>query len=325
MGGVRYPTLQAALAVPLILGLSALGLQRVLELTRDWPSLTLMTEKSPSLRGFRIPVQAVLLVPLVWGLRTPYDFSAQWYGTKREADSISQVVHALKTDSLQWVSAPFGFHDFLGAAVAEGLKVSPEFNDVQWRDREYPKPKRYVSFDQGFEGMQQTGVLPGVAAIFAIQRGVCIRNHRGGSDPLPGDRTWRSHQCVLFRSRARATRRAGNNLDRLVCLGGWESNDPPGDEMARGRYARGGSHSDISISPLGCSAWDGALADRSCRRDMALAESTSEPGILGRHGGRTAESEIFTKQAPGGAAIRIACIRSIPYRETAEPTLKNEA
>jgi len=77
---------------------------------------------------------------------------------------VFEVIDALKTDSLEWVATPYGVHDFIEPAVAAGLKLSPGFMDVQWKGREYPKPKLHATFDAGFPGERQVGkveVLPG--------------------------------------------------------------------------------------------------------------------------------------------------------------------
>jgi len=135
---VRHPPQIAALAVPPILGLSAYGLDRLLEL--DWPCLALSYQPSSrELKGC-ISLRWLLIVPLVWNVYTAYDLARTWLFTTELRQDVQDVLQALRTPDLQWVEPPFGEHYWIEAAIEEGLKLSPGIMTWQWKDRPFPKP-----------------------------------------------------------------------------------------------------------------------------------------------------------------------------------------
>lgn len=139
VGGFRYPSITAALAVPFILALTAWGLQSLWDTARAWPTLSISNANDRKAARWGLPLQWLIIIPLVYSLAGVYNFSRQWYQTQRRAEAIQQVVSAMNTGKLEWVEPTDNF-DFIEPAVAAGLKLSPGFFPVQWRDRDYPKP-----------------------------------------------------------------------------------------------------------------------------------------------------------------------------------------
>ncbi len=152
VGGLRFAPVIAELAVPLILALSAVGLQQVWNASSNWPRLSLNLPTSGTSPRWQLPLQWLLIIPLVYSLESVYGFSRQWYQVQAQPPAVAQVVAALKTDSMQWVSPPPGIFAFIEPAVAAGLKISPGFMNERWRGRELPQPVLVASFTGSPQG-----------------------------------------------------------------------------------------------------------------------------------------------------------------------------
>ena len=149
IAGIRHPPQIAGLAVPLILGLSAYGLEKLLSF--HWlDSISNFTEINKS--RLKLFSQAALVIPLILSLQSCFRFSQIWIGTKYRADVVYKILEKLKTDDVQWVEAPFGEHDYIEPAISMGMKLSPGVLTWSWRGREYPLAVLYAS---------RTGVPPG--------------------------------------------------------------------------------------------------------------------------------------------------------------------
>ena len=135
-GGVRHPSLIAGLTVPLILGLSAVGLEKFIK--RDWPIIELKFSKNNDQLTKSIQTRWIIIIPLIFSLYQGYQFTKLWIHTYEENPVVTQVIEGLNTDTLQWVQPPFGEHIYIEPAVKMGLKISPGTMTWQWKDRDYP-------------------------------------------------------------------------------------------------------------------------------------------------------------------------------------------
>jgi hypothetical protein len=134
--GVRCAPLMGGLAVPLVLGLAAWGLDHLLKL--DWPRLTLTVSPGPVLRlGTRWPVMTILLLG---SLKPAYDLSRVWLRTELVSPEVYPVVQMLRTQATQWVRPPFGELFWSPAALEAGLKLTESVRPWNWKDREIPRP-----------------------------------------------------------------------------------------------------------------------------------------------------------------------------------------
>ncbi len=138
VAGVRHSAQIAGLAVPLILGLSAYGLDRLMKF--DWPEFSLAFSKAEVSFKLRFHLQWLLLIPLFFSLRSGYDFAKFWVSTVELREESELLIDELKTDSLQWVAPPFGEHAYVEPAIRKGLKLSPGIMTWRWKDREFPVP-----------------------------------------------------------------------------------------------------------------------------------------------------------------------------------------
>jgi len=143
IAGVRHTPQIAGLANPLILGLSAWGLDLLLK--RKWDRLALVgPDNSKIAFGVNIAI-LILFIPLIWSIREAYDFGQTWITTLRLNDSLYKEVSWLKTDVSEWVNLPFGEHFWMIPALDANLKISDGIRTWWWKDRENPPFKQEIS------------------------------------------------------------------------------------------------------------------------------------------------------------------------------------
>ncbi len=145
VAGVRNPPQIAGLANPLILGLSAWGLDALLHL--KWPKIALINANSSG-SIFSVNLALIILaIPLFWSLREAYVFGHNWLSTVNIDETLYQKVDYLKTDVAEWVNLPFGLHYWLIPGFDENLKISSAFRTWSWKNREDPPINQEATFD----------------------------------------------------------------------------------------------------------------------------------------------------------------------------------
>lgn len=139
-GAVRNPTVISGLSVPLILLLSAYGVERIWH----WPQamlVALKAEENPSF--WHIYWGRVLLAGLLpLALWSTYQFSQHWL-TLYRADfegTIAAAADSQSTYNAAWVSFPYGEHFWGPFAGERGLKVTNQVRPAFWQDRPTPNP-----------------------------------------------------------------------------------------------------------------------------------------------------------------------------------------
>jgi hypothetical protein len=157
LAGIRQPSLMAGLAVPLVLGLSAYGLDLVLKL--NWPVLWINFSEQITPSRWKIPLQWFLMIPLFFSLQSGFEFTRNWINTDYIGDNIFQLLDALKTDTLQWVNPPFGEHYYIFGGIDKGLKLSPGIRAWQWVGRELPIPTLEAIREVPPDGMVEVTVI----------------------------------------------------------------------------------------------------------------------------------------------------------------------
>jgi hypothetical protein len=136
ISSLRYPSLMIGIAVPLIIGLGAWGLdflmkrsERVLELRYAAREL-----KFP-------PLKAVIILLLILHIRGLYEFSDPWWGTESPPPESLPVALALQSDG--WVRPP-GEHFWMLDILARGQKTSQVFRPWHLAHRPQPDVVRYA-------------------------------------------------------------------------------------------------------------------------------------------------------------------------------------
>lgn len=160
LAGIRHSPQIAGLAVPLIIALSAYGLEKLMNL--PWPKIFMyFTRTKAATEAFSL--RWLMILPLLFSLKSAHDFSRLWLQTVLLEPEVYELLGALRTDTLQWVEPPFGEHAFVEPALQRGLKLSPGIMTWQWRDRELPTTFRYLSREGQPEDATWTGEVHGLS------------------------------------------------------------------------------------------------------------------------------------------------------------------
>jgi hypothetical protein len=142
MAGVRNPSLIAGLAVPLILGLAAWGLDGLLR--SDGLKVTLSLGGA---QGVALHVNWLLMPLALWAIAPVYGFNQQWLTTTSIDTATHYAIGYLNTPTTQWVQSPYGEGFWLPDLLAGGAKIADVTRPWSWRGRENPPPAREVTRD----------------------------------------------------------------------------------------------------------------------------------------------------------------------------------
>jgi len=218
LSGTRYTGFMAGLAVPPLLGLSAIGLDKLLRL--PWPNRQKPFRTKPG-AGATVPLRLLVAIPLVYALTDAKSFGARWIALQPRSPEVPQVLQALRTPDLQWVQVPLGEHFWVEPALDRSLKLThEEFRTWHWRDRTLPDPVLRAERAAVRPGMVERSVIDGVTISSAPsgreyagvshsdgRRTVCVSNGRGGhlnvicSSPAAGVLTVKENRWSGWRAR----------------------------------------------------------------------------------------------------------------------------
>lgn len=162
IAGIRYPAFIASLSAPPILGLAAIGLDRLIVRTRRWLFMSIGKGDSDSVQ-LKVDLRWLLIIPLWLALKQAGTFSSTWIETYQLAPEVKTALQGLKPEDLQWVNVPFGGHFYMESAVGMGLKISMDFfRTWHWKDRPVPEPVLEANLGGPPEGMTELRVVEGV-------------------------------------------------------------------------------------------------------------------------------------------------------------------
>jgi hypothetical protein len=139
MAAVRYPPLIAGLAVPLILGLAAWGLDQFLRL-EWWTRL----KQRPLVRSV---AEITLAVILLWPIHSAYVFDQYWLVTRYVPPAASQVLETIDRSSAQWIGVPDGEHAWTALSLIADLKIANAFRPWNWQGHDLPSAFVTVTYD----------------------------------------------------------------------------------------------------------------------------------------------------------------------------------
>ncbi|MEI6778503.1 MAG: hypothetical protein WCK70_16520 [Chloroflexales bacterium] len=151
MAGVRNPALIAGLAIPLILGMSALGLDALLRIDKFQIALLLRGAYSGTLN-----VMGLLILPALWSIWPAYHFNQQWFTTFKLDPLTHSVARYLITPTVQWVQSPYGEGFWLSELLTSGAKIANVTRPWNWRERDNPPPSREIARNPG---TMDTGII----------------------------------------------------------------------------------------------------------------------------------------------------------------------
>jgi hypothetical protein len=136
--GMRHPQMIAGLAIAPLVGLASIGLDYLMGL--NWPRWYVGLGSGAWRRMLRINLRWIMIIPLVLALQSAWTFSRTWIYTVQVQPGLDYLLEALRTPDLQWVSPPFGEHQYVERATRLNLKMSTGFRTWNWRDRPFPLP-----------------------------------------------------------------------------------------------------------------------------------------------------------------------------------------
>ncbi len=131
---IRNPNFGVGLAVTLILGLAAVGLDQILNL--KWPVVSIYntTTKKNQLIDFRW-----LLAPvLIWSITSVYQFNEQFRYLHPWDKGLVRSAESVPADSTQWVRPIYGNWTFVAAAIRDNVKITDAFRIWEMVDRSHP-------------------------------------------------------------------------------------------------------------------------------------------------------------------------------------------
>lgn len=169
MAAIRFHTVIAGLAIPPLLALAAIGVDRLMHVAELRLHLALSrADEAP--RGVALDPRVLLVVPLLFALLQAYQFNGRWIATTQLLPEVGPVLAAIRTPDMQWVNPPFGEHDFVEPAIGAGMKLSSGFRTWNWKDHKEPFPFREADRKGVQDGMQNVGMI-GPVLINAAQPG----------------------------------------------------------------------------------------------------------------------------------------------------------
>jgi len=131
---IRHPSLIAGIAIPLILGLAAWGLDLILH--ADWLKLRLSIKRMPDLDVNAIYLLAA--IPLLVSIRAAYDFAEKYYWMNPLPTEYEPSIPMLVTESAEWVAPPFGEYLWYPMTLGREMKLGNTFRPWRWKDRTSP-------------------------------------------------------------------------------------------------------------------------------------------------------------------------------------------
>ena len=160
--GIRNPPLIVGLTVPLVIGLAAWGLDRLIK--SDWPFLSWDSEA-----GERVKIRVtwlVLAVPLIWSISSALTVSQGWLQTYIPPGEVSEFVELINLDSTQWIEPPYGQHYWLPELLEGGYKLANVVRPWNWKGNGNPAGYLKSLRDYDWEGnLYHVGTVGNVSLI----------------------------------------------------------------------------------------------------------------------------------------------------------------
>ena len=136
--GVRFTPILASLANPLLLGLSAWGLDglvRLISRTAGRPG----GSRARWLRKLAANLGGLALIAvLLLAIKSVYDFGHGWLDASPIGSATYTVAQALVTDHTEWVNLPYGEHFWAIPAFENGLKLANGVRSWKWDNHDFP-------------------------------------------------------------------------------------------------------------------------------------------------------------------------------------------
>jgi uncharacterized membrane protein YiaA len=133
LSDIRNLTFGVGLAVTLILGLGAWGLDLIFKF--DWPSVEL---SSLNKTFYRFDTRILLLPLLCWSLFSVYQYNDQFHFTVPGSTDIVRAAESISPSPAEWVSPIYGNWAFTAAAINHNVKITNGYRIWDLSNRLYP-------------------------------------------------------------------------------------------------------------------------------------------------------------------------------------------
>jgi hypothetical protein len=167
IGAIRFTTFFAGLANPLILCLSAWGLQGLFDLKTSRPAISIKDPQPESNLTISFnPMVLLLFVPMFFALKSAYLFGQNWLYLIPNSKLLWESTEMMQTDSTQWVSFQDGEHYWNIPALDNSLKLNDVFSTQLWKNRDIPPA--YLEATRDPSALENTDLLfsnPEISAI----------------------------------------------------------------------------------------------------------------------------------------------------------------
>lgn len=148
VSGFRNPSVIAGLAVPFVLGLAAMGVDRV---TRG--SVKRRRAQRKERTATATLLMLVTIVLMVTGLFDVATFNRHWLKTVPWPANLDDVLTFLRTPGSQWISTPYAEDLYTEPAIRAGMKLADAWQPWSWKDRDAPRALLFVRRLDDLEGM----------------------------------------------------------------------------------------------------------------------------------------------------------------------------
>ncbi len=152
IAAVRNAPQIASMAVPLLLGVAALGLDYLWR--QRWPEVS--SEFNQKLAPLVLSLRWLLVIPLAFSLRATYNFIAPIAVNvpllSIQQDVLDTFAEHLPPGELAWVQTPRGAHRWVTQAIGQGFKISNVVVSITVKDQpppEYRLEARFEPLDEG--------------------------------------------------------------------------------------------------------------------------------------------------------------------------------
>lgn len=157
---LRSAPVIAGLAVPPLLGLSAIGVDKLWKWLSVRIQVGMQTDSQPL--SFGVSPRWLFVIPLLWGLLNLRDAGNQWMATVQIRPEVYPVLQKLKTADLQWVYYPQQ-NVYMDPAIGMGLKIPWIGLSETWKDHKIPDALRKASADPPEAGFSEIGRVENIA------------------------------------------------------------------------------------------------------------------------------------------------------------------
>ncbi len=157
LAGVRFYPLIAGMVVPPLLGLAAIGLDKLVRARKPF-SLRIRSWKRPRRPLFALDTRWLLVIPLVFALQQGWSLAREWIDVEPLPPQVYPVLEALRTPDEQWVRPPWD-HIYSEPGVGMGIKFAESIRPWHWENRPIPPPVLEANPFEQPEEMVEQGVV----------------------------------------------------------------------------------------------------------------------------------------------------------------------